>query len=208
MTPRINLLPHREMKKAQRRRDFIFAVVLAVVAAGGLVFLVGQIIQGYIGGQQQLNQILISENAKLDQQIKEIASLREEIDGLKARQTAVENLQADRNQPVQLLDELVKLVPEGIALRSIKQQELKVTLGGLAQSNERVSELLRNLGNSSPYLEKPELIEIKASTFGQGRDQKKAFEFSLNVLIKRAQKDETKKAGTPSAPAAAAPATK
>lgn len=193
MTPRINLLPHREMKKAQRRRDFTMSLGLVTALAAGIIVLVGQVIQGYVSGQQGINTILKNENAKLDQQIKEIANLREEIDGLKARQNAVENLQADRNQPVQLLDELVKLVPEGIALRTIKQQGLKVTLGGLAQSNERVSELLRNLGNSSPYLEKPELIEIKAATFGQGRDQKKAFEFSLSVMIKRAQKEEEKK---------------
>lgn len=195
MTPRINLLPHREMKKAQRRRDFGLSVGLAVALSAGLIVLVGQVIQGYISVQEGLNQILKTENDKLDLQIKEIATLRQEIEGLKARQTAVEGLQADRNQPVQLLDELVKLVPEGIALRGIKQTDLKVSLSGLAQSNERVSELLRNLGGGSPYLEKPELIEIKASTFGQGRDQKKAFEFSMSVMIKRAQKEDPKAAG-------------
>jgi type IV pilus assembly protein PilN len=194
MTPRINLLPHREMKKAAKRRDFAIGAGLVAALAVMIVILVGGVIQGYISAQTARNQFIKGENEKLDGQIKEIANLREEIEALKARQTAVENLQGDRNQPVQLLDELVTLVPEGVFLRTLKQNGPKVTLTGLAQSNERVSEFLRNLG-ASKYLESPELVEIKASTFQAGKDQKKAFDFNLNVQIKRKRDDEAKKGG-------------
>ena len=183
---RINLLPHREMRRERRKKDFIGLLALTAIAATGVAFLVGIGINQQISAQNERNEFIKVENAKLDAQIKEIASLRQEIDALKARQQAVENLQSDRTTPVHMLDELVKHTPEGIYLKQIKQEDRKVTLIGYAQSNERVSELLRNLANNTAWLERPELIEIKSVALGSAgaRDSKAVFEFSLNTLIK------------------------
>jgi type IV pilus assembly protein PilN len=182
----INLLPHRALKRAQRRRDFFVLAGLTAGAAFLLVVLIGGVIQGYVVAQESKNAYIKTKNGELDKQIAEVASLRQEIEALRARQTAVEDLQSDRNQPVHLLDELVKQTPEGIYLRSIKQDGQKVALTGFAQSNERVSELLRNLANNSSWLEKPNLIEIKVSTQTQMRGPR-LFEFSMDVLLKRQQ---------------------
>ena len=183
---RINLLPHREMRRERRKKDFIGMCVLTAVAAAGVAFLVGLGINQQISIQNERNAFIESENKKLDLQIKEIATLRQEIDALKARQGAVENLQSDRTLPVHLLDELVKQTPEGIYLKSIKQDDKRVLLNGYAQSNERISELLRNLASGSPWMERPELIEIKAMTLGQAnnKEARLIFEFSLNTLVK------------------------
>jgi len=210
----INLLPHRALKRAQRRRDFFVLAGLTAGAAFLLVVLIGGVIQGYVVAQQSKNAYIKTKNGELDKQISEVATLRQEIEALRARQTAVEDLQSDRNQPVHLLDELVKQTPEGIYLRSIKQDGQKVALTGFAQSNERVSELLRNLANNSSWLEKPNLIEIKASQQTPTRGPR-LFEFSMDVLLKRAQppKDApgaatAKPAATTKPAAPAAPATK
>ena len=180
---RINLLPHRAEKRAQRRRDFYVLVALAFGAAVVAVIAIAFVINTYIGVQNDRNEFIKSENKKLDEQIKEIASLRQDLEGLKARQQAVEDLQADRNLPVHMLDELVKQVPEGVYLQSLRQDNLKVTLTGFAQSNERVSELLRHLSNNSVWVGSPELVEIKAVTVG--RDNKRLFQFTINVTINR-----------------------
>ena len=180
----------------------------SVHSGGVLVVLIGGVIQGYVVAQQAKNTFIKTKNAELDKQIAEVSTLRQEIEALRARQTAVEDLQSDRNQPVHLLDELVKQTPEGIYLRSIKQDGQKVTLTGFAQSNERVSELLRNLANNSSWLEKPNLIEIKVSTQTQMRGPR-LFEFSMDVLLKRQQPSKDAPptaAGKPAAPAAPAPA--
>jgi type IV pilus assembly protein PilN len=182
---KINLLPHREARRKERKNAFLVMLALSLVM-GGVVVLAGA---GYIGNnisnQNERNDYIKAENKKLDAQIAEIATLKQEIEALKARQQAVEDLQSDRNQPVYLMDELVKQVPEGIYLRSFKQAAQRVVLNGHAQSNERVSELLRNLGNNSPWLERPDLIEIRSTGSGQGKDAKKVFEFTVNVGIKR-----------------------
>jgi len=202
---RINLLPHREARRKERKAAFV-AMLIAAVFAGGLVVLaVGGVIATRIASQNERNAYIQAENAKLDVQIKEIATLKQEIAALKARQQAVEDLQSDRNQPVYLMDELVKQVPEGTYLRSFKQTGQKVTLNGYAQSNERVSELLRNLGNVSPWLERPDLVEIRAATTGQGKDLRKVFEFTVNVGIKRSRQAEPPAAVMPVAAAAKRP---
>ena len=184
MTPRINLLPHREARRELKKKVFWAATALSFVVGMVMIGLVWSILQGYISNQQGRNEFVRSENRKLDSQIKEIASLRQEIDGLRARQRAVEDLQADRNLPVYLLDELVKQVPEGIYLRTIKQEDRKVNVGGWATSNERVSEFLRNLQNNSRVLEKPELIEIKVAPQGPAGVNRRVFEFALNFTMK------------------------
>lgn len=190
---RINLLPHREARRKQNKNAFFRLLILAAVFGGVIVLAVGLFISTKISEQNQRNTYIKAENVKLDDQIKEIASLKQEIEALKARQQAVEDLQSDRNQPVYLLDELVRQVPEGMYLRGFKQEGQKVSMTGSAQSNERVSELLHNLTNDSPWLERPELIEIKASTIGQGKEAKKVFEFTMSVSIKR-QRDKDKSA--------------
>jgi type IV pilus assembly protein PilN len=182
---RINLLPHREERRKQRKNAFVAMMVGAAVIGGLIVLLVGIVIANKISSQNQRNEFIKAENRRLDVEIKEIATLKAEIESLKARQQAVEDLQGDRNQPVYLLDELVKQVPEGVYLRTFKQDGQRVVLNGYAQSNERVSELLRNLSNNSAWLQRPDLIEIKAATAGQGKDAKRVFDFTINVGIKR-----------------------
>ncbi len=183
----INLLPHREVRRRQRKQAFYVGVGLAV-AAGAVVAAVWYLaLQQLIGEQQSRNQFLKDEIARLDVQIKDIASLRAEIDSLKARQKAVEDLQTDRNTPVRLLDELVKQTPEGVYLTSLKQTAHQVQLAGIAQSNERVSEMLRNLLYNSQWLEQPELIEIRSVNVpvAQGsRETRRLFEYQMRVRIK------------------------
>lgn len=190
----INLLPHRTIRREQRRRAFISLCIFTIVSGLGLVFLVGGVFQAAVSLQNSRNEFIAAENRKLDEQIKQVASLQQEIDTLRARQQAVEDLQGDRNQPVHLLDELVRLTPEGIYLRNMKQDGLKVAIAGVAQSNERVSEFLRNLTEKSSWLEKPNLIEIKSSGIQSTQTQRGAsrlYEFSLDVLIKRVSSPAT-----------------
>lgn len=211
MRIRINLLPHREARRERQKKTFYFLTLLSFVAGIALVGLVWSVLQGYISGQQERNSYIEGENRKLDVQIKEIATLRQEIEALRARQRAVEDLQADRNQPVYLMDELTRQTPEGIYLRAIKQEERKVNVTGWAASNERVSEFLRNLQNNSKYLERPELVEIKISGQTPQSVQRRVFEFSLNFFLKptpeRAQLQQAGRPGPaqrPGQPAAAA----
>ena len=184
MTPRINLLPHREARRELKKKIFWAMTAMSAIVGVVTIGVVWTILQGYISNQQARNEFVRNENRKLDTQIKEIATLRQEIDGLRARQRAVEDLQADRNQPVYLLDEVVKQVPEGIYLRSIKQEDRRVNVSGWAASNERVSEFLRNLQNNSRVLEKPELIEIKVAPQGPAGVNRRVFEFALNFTMK------------------------
>lgn len=204
---KINLLPHREEKRKQRKNAFYALMTGSAIAGVACVMLVGVVINDNIENQNQRNQFIKDENTRLDGEIKEIAKLKEEIEALEARQRAVEDLQADRNQPVYLMDELVKQVPEGSYVRSLKQDGQRIVLNGHAQSNERVSELLRNFGNNSPWLERPDLIEIRSTNFGQGKNAKKVFDFTVNVGIKRPRdKDRPAADGTAPLAAAATPA--
>ena len=184
MIVRINLLPHRELKRQRQKQAFFLMTGLSVVAGAALVLLVWSVLEGYIDNQRGRNKLISDENRRLDAQIKEIATLRQEIDALRARQKAVEDLQADRNEPVYLLDELTRQTPEGIYLRSIKQEDRKVTIAGWAASNERVSEFLRNLTNNGRYVERPELIEIKLAGSTPDGIQRRLFDFSMNFYMK------------------------
>jgi type IV pilus assembly protein PilN len=201
---RINLLPHREAKRKQNKNAFYRLLALAGAFAAVIALAVALFITGLIAQQNDRNDKIKAANKDLDNKIAEIASLKDDIAALKARQQAVEDLQSDRNQPVYLLDELVKWVPEGIYLRSFKQEGQRVTLVGTAQSNERVSNLLHNLTYESQWLEKPELVEIKASTIGQGRELKRVFDFSVIVSIKRPHDGEKQGADTKGGAAAVA----
>lgn len=198
----INLLPHRESARKRRKDMFNTGLGLAALTGGlvaGLVFLW---FQTQISNQQDKNQILKTEITKFDSQIKDIAGLEAEIAALRARQQAVEDLQADRNMPVHLLTELVKQLPEGVYVNSMKQDGQNVALQGVAQSNERVSELLRNLSTQSAWLTRPELVEIVAGSVNLGpRDQRRVSNFKINVKLLRASE-----AGKIAAPAGVASA--
>ena len=198
---RINLLPHREQKRLARQRQFVSLVIaLAVlgvaIVAGGHAFLAAR-----IDNQNSRNNLLKTEIAKLDEQIKEIDKLRDQIQQVLARKAVVETLQANRNEAVHLLDQLVRQLPEGIYLRSVKQTDKKVQIVGYAQSNARVSTLMRNI-EGSPWLEKPELVEIKLVNMpSAGRtDPPRLNEFTLNFEIRRTPPPSA--AGIPAGPPA------
>ncbi|KQQ47624.1 fimbrial assembly protein [Duganella sp. Leaf126] len=190
---RINLLPHREEKRKQKQAAFVALLALGGVAGVAVVLMVGAYNARAIAIQDERNGVLTSAIAELDKKIARIATLKQEIEALKARQQAVEDLQGDRNQPVYLLDELVKQTPSGVYLKGFRQEGQKVTVNGYAQSQERVSELLRNFAGASPWLEKPELIEVKAATQAQGRTVRKVVEFNLIVNIRRPREKEAVK---------------
>lgn len=182
----INLLPHREAARKRRKEAFNVGLMLSALAGGVIAGCVFLWFHAQISDQMDKNQILKGEIAKFDSQIKDIASLEAEIAALRARQQAVEDLQADRNMPVHLLTELVGQLPEGVYVTSMRQDAQKVELLGVAQSNERVSELLRNLSTKSAWLTRPELIEIVAgSTNVTPRDQRRVANFKINVKLLR-----------------------
>lgn len=198
----INLLPHREAARKLRRDLFnlgLGASALAGVLLSGIIYLW---YQSQIIGQQGRNQMLQSEIKVFDTQIKSIAGLEAEIAALLARQQAVEDLQADRNMPVHLLSELVAQLPEGVYVANLRQDNQTVTLQGVAASNQRVSELLRNLGSNSPWFARPELIEIVAGSISMGaREQRRVANFTIRFHLVRA--GEAKKASSAAAPASA-----
>jgi type IV pilus assembly protein PilN len=179
----INLLPHREERRKRRKAAFFAGVGVAAVVGLAVAGIWFSIVQHLTSEQQARNTFLSTEIKRLEAQIKDIANLRAEIEALKARQKAVEDLQTDRNIPVYLLNELVKQTPEGVYLTSVRQNGQVVALTGIAQTNERVSELLRNTLYNSQWLEKPELVEIKATNAAQRR----VFDFSMRVTLKRPQ---------------------
>lgn len=202
---RINLLPHREEKRRQRKAAFVALMVFAALVGVGIVLLVGGYNARAIAVQEGRNGELKTAIAALDGKIRQIATLKQEIEGLKARQQAVEDLQGDRNQPVYLLDELVRQTPPGVFLKAFRQEGQRVTINGYAQSQERVSELLRNMSSASPWLERPDLVEVKAGTIGQGKTARKVVEFSVIVGIRRPRdKDKSEDDGKPAVKTAAA----
>ncbi len=195
---RINLLPHREEKR--KRREQQFAVLAGVSAVIGL--LVAGAVWLYLDSQvsqQKANVAFMkAEIDKLDKQIEEIRRIREETASLLAKKQVVEGLQANRSEPVQLLDQLLRQLPEGVYLKAIKQTGAKVNIQGYAQSNARVSTLMRNLG-ASPYLENPELIEIKAVN-SPDKSGSRVNEFNMNISIKRAHAADDPRAAAKGGP--------
>lgn len=187
----INLLPHREA--ARKRRREIFYVLLGISAAVGAAISVIFYIwfSTAITIQQKTNAAIDAEIKVLENQIKDIAGLETEIAALRARQQAVEDLQSDRNLPVHLLTELVNQLPDGVYITKMVQADQLVSINGIAQSNERVSELLRNLANNTPWFTKPELVEIVAGSVAvTARDQRRVANFSIKVRLVRASEAE------------------
>jgi type IV pilus assembly protein PilN len=194
---RINLLPHREQKRQARQRQFISIAIGLAVLGLAVIGLVHVVIAARIENQNSRNALLKVEIAKLDEQIKEIDKLREQTQALLARKQIVETLQSNRTEAVHLLDQLVRQLPDGLYLRSVKQNGAKVTLVGYAQSNARVSTLMRNI-EASPWLAAPELVEIKSVAL----DKQKVNEFTLNLQVKRPTESTA-----PGRPPAGAPTT-
>lgn len=203
----INLLPHREAAR-KRRRDVFNVSLGASALIGGLI--AGAVFlwfQAAISVQQSTNGILSTEIKRLETQIKDIAGLESEIAALRARQQAVEDLQSDRNLPVHLLTELVNQLPDGVYIAKMVQADRLVTINGVAQSNERVSELLRNLANNSLWFTKPELVEIVAGTVAlSSREQKRVANFVIRVRLVRASEVEKAAAAAAAAVSATVPA--
>jgi type IV pilus assembly protein PilN len=180
MSARINLLPHRAERRNRARKHFFTLAGFAAVLGGVIVFAVHTFYAERISTQEGRNTFLKSEIGKLDKEIAEINKLKDEIQALLARKAIIETLQADRAQTVHLLDELVRQTPEGVYLKSLTQKGLRVQIGGYAQSNARVSTLMRNI-ESSPWLENPVLVEIKAASV----DKRRVSEFNLFLFLKR-----------------------
>ncbi len=197
---RINLLPHREERRKASRKHFAIVAAMTAVLGGAIVLLVHGFYAAKVNEQASRNEFLKKETAKLDKDIEEIKKLKDEIAALLSRKQVIETLQADRAQTVYLLDQLVRQLPDGVYLRSISQKGLHINLLGYAQSNARVSTLMRNI-ESSQWLEAPKLNEIKAVSV----NNKRVSEFNLDLSLKRAQVPADSAAGK-AAPAPAAPA--
>ena len=193
----INLLPHREAARKRRRDVFNISLGASALLGGLIAGAVFLWFQAAISVQQNTNGILETEIKKLESQIKDIAGLESEIAALRARQQAVEDLHSDRNLPVHLLTELVNQLPDGVYISKMVQADKLVTLNGTAQSNERVSELLRNLSNNTPWFTKPELVEIVAGSVALNREQKRVANFVIRVQLVRAS--DAEKAAAPAA---------
>jgi type IV pilus assembly protein PilN len=181
---RINLLPHREQKRLARQRQFVSLAIGLAILGLGVIGLVHMVLASQIENQESRNRLLKTEIAKLDEQIKEIDKLREQTQALLARKQVVETLQSNRTEAVHLLDQMVRQLPDGIYLKSLRQSGPKVTAVGYAQSNARVSTLMRNI-EASPWLGTPELVEIKSVASPVAKDAKVS-EFTLNFQVKRA----------------------
>ena len=192
MSVHINLLPYRDERRRMRQRQFGTQIGLVAALALAIVLLVHVLVSGNIGAQQERNQFLKQELARLDKDIGEIGRLKQEVAALLARKQVIERLQSDRAQAVHLLDQLVRQVPEGVYLRQVKQVGLGINLQGYSQANARVSTLMRNLAESA-YLENPVLVEIKSATVNNRR----VSEFSMNVSLREQLPSQAKPVTTP-----------
>lgn len=195
----INLLPHRAERRKALQKQFIILAVMTSLLGGLVVFAVHGFFEGRIDNQNRRNQFLERQIAEVDKQIDEIKRLREQTQALLGRKRVVESLQTNRTETVRLLDQLVRQLPEGVHLKSIKQTGTRVNVVGFATSNARVSNLMRNF-EASPWLENPQLIEIKASKVGTVTLN----EFNLNIDVSRPKQETTAQRA---APAAATPRT-
>lgn len=182
---RINLLPHRQIKRAERQRQFNLMLVATVVFAGAIIFMGNTYIGAKISAQNERNQRLEVANAKLDKEIEEIKELKSQINSVLERKQVVENLQTDRSQAVVVLDEVSRQLPEGTYLKLISQKGNVIDLEGIADTNARIATLVRNMSNSQ-WMEQPNLVQIQAVNIGSVRYN----DFKMNVKLKAQQAPE------------------
>lgn len=199
----VNLLPHRE--ETRKRRKQTFNAMLGLAAVVGL--LLGGLVWKYydyrINAQEEVNRFIQAENAKLDDKIKEVKDVEAEIAALRERQQAVESLQQERNDPVMLFNELTSKMPDGMYLTSLKQTDAVVSLEGMAQSNERVSEFLRNLRDSPLFAVPPKLEQTLVQEVTLSNKSKhQAYSFKMLLTLKKPENPDAKKAGAAAKPAA------
>lgn len=192
----INLLPHREAARKRRKDEFYIHLLFSFITGALIVGGVYLWYQSMISDQEGRNNLLKAEIKKLDAEIKDIATLQAEIDSLRARKQAVEDLQGDRNLPVYMLEELVSSLPDGVYIQNVRQSNLSVLIKGTAQSQERVSELLRNISTKSKWLTKPDLVEIVSGVDRGPSGQARVSRFTLRVALVRPS------TSTPAKPAA------
>jgi len=179
---RVNLLPHRQIKRAERQRQFNLMVIATVIAGGAIVFTGQTFINTKIDAQIDRNRRLDEANAKLDKEIAQIQELKGQIQDVLSRKQVVENLQSNRSQAVVVLDEISRQLPEGVFLKSIKQQESLINLQGTADTSARVATLVRNL-SSSQWMTTPNLVEIKATKLNNLRYND--FTMTVNLKVKQ-----------------------
>ncbi|PKO92694.1 MAG: fimbrial protein [Betaproteobacteria bacterium HGW-Betaproteobacteria-1] len=182
---RINLLPHRQIKRAERQRQFNLMLVATVVLAGAIIFMGNTYMGAKVSAQMERNQRLEAANAKLDKEIEEIKELKSQIGSVLERKQIVENLQSNRSQAVVVLDEVSRQLPEGTYLKLISQKGSVIDLEGVADTNARVATLVRNMSNSQ-WMEQPNLVQIQAVSIGNVRYN----DFKMNVRLKAQQAPE------------------
>lgn len=183
----LNLLPHRELSRKKKREQYVASVLIAALVGGGVSVLAASWFKSAISNQNAINLMLDAEILTLDKQIKDIKGLESQIGALQARQRTVEDVQSDRNQSVHLLGELSQQLPQGVLLSKVVQSDQQVMINGTAQSNEQVSELLRNLAAASAWFTKPELVESAATVLQlSNKEQRPMFNFSVRALLVRA----------------------
>jgi type IV pilus assembly protein PilN len=192
---KVNLLPHRQIRRAERQREFGLMASLVAIASAAILFVSWSYVGAQIRSQQERNQRLQDEMVRLDKEIAVIVTLKDQIKHVLERKQIVEGLQSDRNQAVQILDELARLLPEGVSLKSIKQVEDEIELKGVADTNARVASLVHNLSDSA-IIHNPNLVEIKASTNQQDIKQ---YEFVLRIVLKPEQTDASQAQQKPAA---------
>ncbi len=190
MTTRINLLPHREMRRKQQQTQFFIMLGVVLVTSAVIWGVVHTYLDGQLTNQKARNSYLDGEIVKLDKEIAEINKLKEQTAALLKRKQVVETLQSNRAEVVHLLDQLIRQLPDGMYLKSIKQQGTKVAISGYTQSQARVSTLMRNL-EGSQYLKNANLVEIKAGSAGGARIN----EFTMNIDVVREVESDAKKGG-------------
>lgn len=190
---RVNLLPHRQIRREARQREFGLMSLFSAIAAAFIIFLGYTFINAKIDAQMERNARLDAAIVKLDKEIADIKDLKDQISTMLERKQVVENLQTNRSQAVVILDELSRQLPEGMYLKNIKQQGGLISIEGVADTNARVATLVRNLTTSN-WMESPSLVEIKAVIVNALKQNA----FSLNVKIKvpNAEEDKTTKAGS------------
>ena len=190
MTTRINLLPHREMRRKQQQQQFFIMLGVVVAISGVIWFAVHSYLDGRFTNQEARNKYLSDEIVKLDKEIAEINKLMEQTAALLKRKQVVETLQSNRAEVVHLMDQLIRQLPDGMYLKSIKQTGTRVAISGYTQSQARVSTLMRNL-EGSQYIQNANLVEIKAATVGGARIN----EFTMNIDVIRTAAPDDKKSG-------------